>query len=162
MAAMAPSSRHRHDYRLRTVWTGAAKGTLAGGNDYSRDLEVQVAGKAALPASTAPAYGGDDSKHNPEDLLLAALSTCHLLSYLALAARAGLPVAAYEDDASCVVDMKDGRVRVTEATLRPTVTLAAGGDVEKATKLHAQAHQICFIANSLNFPVTIEPRIVTS
>jgi organic hydroperoxide reductase OsmC/OhrA len=158
---MPSPSRHRHDYRLRTVWTGASKGALAGGNDYSRDLEIQVAGKVALAGSTAPAYGGDDAKHNPEDLLLAALSTCHLLSYLALAARAGLPVAAYEDDASCVVDMKDGRVRVTEATLRPTVTLAAGGDAEKATKLHAQAHQICFIANSLNFPVAIEPRIVT-
>lgn len=159
---MAPSSRHRHDYSLRTVWTGAAKGALGAGSDYSRDLVVQVAGKMPLPASTSPAYGGDDSKHNPEDLLLAALSTCHLLSYLALAARAGLPIAAYEDDAACVVDMKDGRVRITEATLRPTVTLAAGGDAEKATKLHAQAHQICFIANSVNFPVAIEPRIVTA
>lgn len=161
MADPAPS-RHRHDYRLRTVWTGAAKGALAAGTDYSRDLEVRIAGKPTLPASTAPSYGGDDSKHNPEDLLLSALSTCHLLSYLALAARAGLAVAAYEDDAACVVDMKDGRVRITEATLRPTVTLAAGGDAEKAARLHAQAHQICFISNSVNFPVAIEPRIVTA
>jgi peroxiredoxin-like protein len=160
--AVPASSRHRHDYRLRTVWTGASQGALAAGTDYSRDLEVQIAGKAPLPASTAPSYGGDDSKHNPEDLLLSALSTCHLLSYLALAARAGLPVTAYEDDAVCVVDMKDGRVRITEAALRPTVTLAAGGDVEKATKLHAQAHQICFIANSVNFPVAVEPRIMTA
>jgi organic hydroperoxide reductase OsmC/OhrA len=158
---MAPSSRHRHDYSLRTVWTGASRGALTAGNDYSRDLEVRIAGKPVMLASTAPAYGGDDGKHNPEDLLLSALSTCHLLSYLALAARGGLPVVAYEDEASCVVDMKDGRVRITEATLRPTVTLAAGGDVEKATRLHAQAHQICFIANSVSFPVAIEPRIVT-
>jgi organic hydroperoxide reductase OsmC/OhrA len=158
---MASSSRHRHDYSLRTVWTGASQGALTAGNDYSRDLEVRIAGKAAISASTAPAYGGDDSKPNPEDFLLSALSTCHLLSYLALATRGSLPVVAYEDEASCVVDMKDGRVRITEATLRPTVTLAAGGDVEKATRLHAQAHQICFIANSVNFPVAIEPRIVT-
>jgi organic hydroperoxide reductase OsmC/OhrA len=159
---MATPSHHRHDYKPRTVWTGAAKGALAAGSDYSRDLEVQVAGKTALPASTSPAYGGDDGKHNLEDLLLAALSTCHLLSYLALAARAGLAVTAYEDDASCVVDMKEGRVRVTEAVLRPTVTLAAGSDTEKAARLHSQAHQICFIANSVNFPVTVEPRIVTA
>jgi organic hydroperoxide reductase OsmC/OhrA len=157
---MVSPSRHRHDYSLRTVWTGASRGALTAGRDYSRDLEIRIAGKPALAASTAIAYGGDDAKHNPEDLLLSALSTCHLLSYLALAARTGLPVTAYEDEASCVVDMKDGRVRVTEATLRPTVTLAAGGDAEKATKLHAQAHQICFIANSVNFPVAIEPRVV--
>ncbi|QEX21825.1 peroxiredoxin [Hypericibacter adhaerens] len=157
----ATPSRHRHEYALRAVWTGAAKGALAAGKDYSRDLEIRIAGKPAVAGSTSSAYGGDDGKHNPEDLLLAALSTCHLQSYLALAVRAGLPVAAYEDDASCIVDMKDGRVRVTEATLRPTVTLAGGGDVEKATRLHAQAHQICFIANSVSFPVTVEPRIVT-
>ena len=159
---MAASSRYRHEYSLRTVWTGASQGRLAAGSDYSRDLEVRIAGKPTLAASTAIAYGGDDSKHNPEDLLLSALSTCHLLSYLALAARVGLVVTAYEDDASCVVDMKEGRVHVTEAVLRPTVTLAAGSDTEKATRLHSQAHQICFIANSVNFPVAVEPRIVTA
>jgi organic hydroperoxide reductase OsmC/OhrA len=154
-------SRHRHDFALRTVWTGAVKGPTIGPDSYSRDYEVRSQGKPAIAASTGPAYGGDPAKPNPEDLLLGALSGCHLLSYLALAARAGILVTAYEDDAACVLDMKDGRVRIVEATLRPVVTIAAGGDVEKAKKLHERAHEICFISNSVNFPVAIEPRIVT-
>ncbi|MFZ5790642.1 MAG: OsmC family protein [Pseudomonadota bacterium] len=154
------ASRHRHDFALRTVWTGAAKGPTSGPDSYSRDYEVHSQGKPAIAASTGPAYGGDPARPNPEDLLLGALSGCHLLSYLALAARAGVLVTAYEDDATCVLDMKDGRVRIVEATLRPTVTIAAGGDVEKAKKLHERAHEICFISNSVNFPVAIEPRMV--
>lgn len=154
------ASRHRRDFALRTVWTGAAKGPTSGPDSYSHDYEVRLEGKPALAASTGPAYGGNPAKPNPEDMLLGALSGCHLLSYLALAARAGILVTAYEDEAACVLDMKDGRVRITEATLKPVVTIAAGGDIGKATRLHERAHEICFIANSVNFPVAIEPRVV--
>jgi len=91
---------------------------------------------------------------------LAALSACHLLSYLALCALAGISVVAYEDECTATMAMKDGKMRIVETTLRPKVTLAAGSDVEKAESLHEKANGECFIANSVNFPVHHEAETV--
>jgi organic hydroperoxide reductase OsmC/OhrA len=88
-----------------------------------------------------------------------ALSTCHMLSFLALAARAGILVSAYVDEAEGTMAMKDRRVRFTDVLLKPRVTVAPGTDVATAEALHAKAHEICFIANSVNFPVRHEPVI---
>jgi organic hydroperoxide reductase OsmC/OhrA len=105
-------------------------------------------------------FRGDPALHNPEDLLVAALSSCHFLSYAALCARTGVTVVAYEDDASGTMDRVDGVTRFTEVVLRPRVTVAAGSDADKARALHARAHALCFIASSVNFPVRNEPTIV--
>ena len=90
-----------------------------------------------------------------------ALSSCHFLSYVAICARARLPVVSYEDDATGTMDMKDGRMRFVEVTLRPRVVVAAGADLDKARRFHETAHGQCFIANSVNFPVRNEP-VVTA
>lgn len=152
------AGRHEHGYRLATRWVGAGETGIAD-DAFPREFRVAIDGKAELVGSADPAFRGDSSKHNPEELLLAALSGCHLLSYLALAARARIRVLAYEDDATGKIDMKDGRIRFVEAVLRPTVTIAKDGDAAKAEALHAQAAAICFIANSVNFPIRHEPRI---
>ena len=145
-----------HHFAARLVWTGAERGTTKSYDSYGRDYRVEIEGKPPLMGSSDPTFRGDASKHNPEDLLVVALSACHMLSYLAACARAGIEVAAYEDKASGLMTIKDGRMRFTEVTLAPRVVIAAG-DLDKATALHESAHDMCFIANSVNFPVLHMP-----
>jgi organic hydroperoxide reductase OsmC/OhrA len=154
---------HVHHFACHLVWTGAARGGTTGYESYSREVRVDTDGKPALPLSAAPAFRGDPALHNPEDLLVAALSSCHFLSYAALCARSGVEVVAYEDDATGTMDRVDGVTRFTEVVLRPRVTLAAGtpaADAEKARALHDRAHAICFIASSVDFDVRNEPTIL--
>ena len=157
---------HEHHFECRLDWIGAAKGPTTSYASYSRELTVDVAGKPQLRASADPAFRGDASLWNPEDMLVASLSACHCLSYLALAASAGVRVVAYEDHAKGTMDLVgegDSRViRFTRVVLRPKVTIAAGADREKAQRLHAKAHHECFIAASVNFPVENEPAIVVA
>lgn len=143
-----------HHFAARLEWTGAAAGPTVDYAGYSREWTLTVAGKPALYGSADPAFRGDAALYNPEDLLVAALSSCHLLSYLALCARSGIAVVSYTDEAVGVMEAKDGAIRFTDVLLRPRVTV--NGSLEKAQRLHAQAHAECFIANSVNFPVRHE------
>jgi organic hydroperoxide reductase OsmC/OhrA len=112
-------------------------------------------GAHSLPSSSALEFGGDDSKSNPETLLIAALSSCHMLWFLALATKKGFEVASYEDDADGVLDGK----RFTAATLRPRVRWAGEPPEPEAIEaLHHRAHELCFISNSVEFPVGVEPQ----
>jgi organic hydroperoxide reductase OsmC/OhrA len=149
---------HEHHFAARLVWTGAAQGPTRDYQSYSRDYRIEVEGKPPLEGSSDPAFRGDAGRHNPEDLLVAALSGCHLLSYLHLCASAGIEVVAYEDQASGMMAIKDRKMRFVEVTLAPKVTIAAG-DLEQARALHEQAHEACFIANSVNFPVLHMPTV---
>ncbi len=150
---------HTHHYRATLIWTGAALGPAADYQSYSREFRVEIAGKPPLTGSADPTFRGDPALVNPEDMLLASLSSCHALSYLALCARARIPVVSYRDEATGTMDMKDGRIRFVEVVLHPQVTIAAGADLEQARRLHPKAHDHCFIANSVNFPVRNEPEI---
>jgi len=156
------ASPHRHQFLCHLAWTGAAHGGTTDYDRYSREVRVDVAGKPPLPLSAAPPFHGDPALHNPEDLLVAALSSCHFLSYAALCARSGITVLAYEDDASGTLDREDGKTRFTEVVLRPRVTLAPGSDAARAHALHERAHAVCFIASSVDFPVRNEPTIVVA
>lgn len=149
-----PTPSHRFDCRL--VWTGATRGPTASYDTYSRECRVDFPGKPSLKMSSAPVFRGDPALHDPEDLLVAALSVCHFLSYAALCARAGIHVVAYEDDASGVMERVGRSFKFTDVLLKPRVTLAAGSDAEKARALHEEAHATCFIASSVNFPVRHE------
>ena len=151
---------HAHTYRAKTVWTGAAKGPAGDYKTYSREWTGAIAGKPSLRGSADAAFLGDASLYNPEDLLLIALSTCHMLSYLALAARSGIEVLAYEDEAEGTMAIKDKRMRFVEVVLRPRVTIAESVDAGRAMALHTGAHDECFVANSVNFPVRHEAKIV--
>jgi len=148
-----------HQFSADVTWVGAGKGDFSSYTSYSRDHVIEIPGKPPLAGSADNAFHGDSSRHNPEDLLVMSISSCHLLTYLALAARAGLSVAAYSDQASGTMQMKDGRMRFTEVSLRPQVVIAAGGDPDLAQRLHAKAHQHCFIANSVNFPISCDARV---
>ncbi|WNL45064.1 OsmC family protein [Dyella sp. BiH032] len=152
---------HEHRYPVDVVWTGNRGDGTRTYQGYGRDHEIRVAGRPVIAGSSDAAFRGDAAKHNPEDMLVASLSACHMLWYLHLAADAGVVVTQYVDRAEglLVVDAKGGRF--TEVVLRPEVTIAAG-DAAKAESLHADAHHACFIANSMNFPVRCEPRIVVS
>jgi organic hydroperoxide reductase OsmC/OhrA len=154
---------HTHRYALRLDWTGAAQGPTLKYETYSREYRVEIDGKQGLTGSADPAFRGDPALINPEDMLLAALSSCHMLSYLALCARMRIAVTAYTDQASGTMsETAPHRMGFTEVMLRPRVTVAAGTDLAKANALHEKAHELCFIANSVNFPVRHEAEIVTA
>jgi len=141
----------QHDFRARLAWTGAANGPARTYAEYSREYAVEIAGKPLLRGSAAKAFRGDASLHDPEDLLVAALSACHMLSYLAECVRAGIAVISYEDDARGTMEPVDRVMRFSKVELRPHVVVE--GDLELARRLHDRAHELCFIANSVNFPV---------
>ena len=146
----------RHEYSTRLIWTGAAHGPTKTYDTYSREYEYRSGGKPPLKGSADPHFLGDASLYNPEELLVMALSSCHLLSYLAECARGRIEVVSYEDDASGVMAVNDGRMRFTEVVLRPRVTISRAEDLERARRLHHRAHELCFIANSVNFEVRNE------
>ena len=154
-----PKENERHEYAARLVWTGARNGPTSSYQSYSREHEIQCGDKPSITLSADPHFRGDTTLYNPEELLVASLSSCHVLSYLAECARAGVHVVAYEDEAHGVMTMRDGRLRFTEVVLRPRVTVAPGTDLERATALHGPAHDDCYIANSVNFPVRHEPTL---
>lgn len=145
-----------HHFEARLTWTGETRDY----DSYARTHRIEVPGKPVLTGSSAVEFKGDAGLHNPEDLLVAALASCHLLSYLAVAARARIVVLAYEDAASGTMRLVERRIRFSEVILRPTVTVARGTDLAKANALHEKAHDVCFIANSVNFPVRHEAEIV--
>jgi organic hydroperoxide reductase OsmC/OhrA len=149
----------RHHYAARVTWTGAQAGPTSSYQSYSREYEYRCGDKAVTRGSADPHFRGDGSLYNPEELLVVALSTCHLLSYLALCARAGVHVVAYEDDAEGTMTTDGPGGRFTDAVLRPRVTVAAGTDLDRARQLHDVAHHECYIAASVNFPVRHEPTI---
>ena len=150
----------QHIYRTQLNWTGnTGKGT-ASYRDYERSHELAAEGKTAIAGSSDPAFRGDRAKWNPEELLLASLSACHQLAYLHLCATGGVVVTAYEDRAEGTMqETPEGSGHFVSVILRPKVTIAPGSDSEKAQTLHHRAHELCFIANSVNFTVDCEPSV---
>ncbi|CAM05619.1 organic hydroperoxide reductase OsmC/OhrA [Saccharopolyspora erythraea NRRL 2338] len=149
-----------HSYAATVTWTGNTGHGTASYRGYSRDHDVEIAGKPRLAGSADPAFRGDPARHNPEDLLVASLSECHLLWYLALCSAAGVVVTGYRDEASgTMVEDRESGGHFTEVVLRPQVTVSDESMLSKAAELHQQAHAKCFIANSVNFPVRHEPQI---
>jgi organic hydroperoxide reductase OsmC/OhrA len=144
----------QHRYTLDLHWQGEHTRTY---ESYTREHRVRIAGKPELIATADPMFRGDATLHNPEDLLLAALSSCHLLTYLALCARARINVLSYRDAAEGTLLLtKDGGGHFTEVVLRPEVVVEEEHMLEKARHFHGDVHKYCFIARSVNFPVRCE------
>jgi len=153
----------RHHYEVTVSWTGNRGTGTSGYRDYGRDHEVNAEGRPVLLGSSDPAFRGDKTRWNPELALLAALSECHLLSYLHVCATAGVIVTGYVDVAEgTMAEDEHGGGRFTEVTLRPQVTVAAADMIDSAISLHEEASAKCFIANSVNFPVHDEPTVTAS
>jgi len=152
-----------HRFEVQTTWTGNTGEGTANYRAYRRDHEITGAKKAApIPCSSDPAFRGDASRYNPEELLVASLSACHMLWMLHLCADAGIVVTAYFDPASGTMTLNpDGSGRFTEVTLRPALTITDASRTADTQALHSRAHELCFIANSVSFPVRCEPSVVT-
>lgn len=157
---MSAGKAKHHHYRTSLTWTASA-GATTSYTAYSRDHVVRSAGRPDLPMSSDPAFRGNAARHNPEDLLVASLSSCHMLWYLHLCAIAGIVVTDYVDEAegTMIEDANGGRF--DRVTLHPRVTIQAG-DAAKAADLHHEAHRLCYVANSVNFPVDCEPVITVA
>ena len=148
-----------HRYSVTVTWTGNTGTGTSTYRSYERAHEISAEGKPAIGASSDPVFRGDRTRWNPEELLVAALSSCHQLSYLHLCADVGIVVVEYVDHAEgWMVETPDGSGQFTRVVLRPKVTISAG-DAAKAKELHHEAHAKCFIARSVNFPVENEPEI---
>ena len=151
-----------HPYRAMLHWVGATAGATRSYAGYSREYVVEIEGKPPLGGSADPLFRGQSGLHNPEDLLLAAVTGCHLLSYLSLCAREGIAVVGYSDESSATLEEEQGSGRVTGALLRPAVLLdpnSSDAQLARALELHDSAREQCFIANSVNFPVEHEPTV---
>jgi organic hydroperoxide reductase OsmC/OhrA len=143
------------------MWTGNDGEGTKTYRSYRRDHVIAKDGAQEIPGSSDPAFRGDPSRYNPEDCLVSALSACHMLAYLHLCAVNGIVIVDYRDHAKGTMqEHPNGSGEFTRVVLRPKVTITEG-DREKAVDLHHRAHELCFIANSVKFPVECEPEIVT-
>ena len=146
-----------HEFQLETVWVGNQGNGTSDYKAYSRAHVIRASGKPEIQGSSDTVFHGDPTRWNPEELLIAALSQCHMLSFLHVAQAAGVVVESYEDQASGVLETRpDGSGQITEVTLRPRIQVSAG-EVSQIPALHQRASELCFIANSVNFPVHHEP-----
>jgi organic hydroperoxide reductase OsmC/OhrA len=147
-----------HRYAARLSWSGS---TADGYGRYTRAHEAScppATDAQPLALSADPAFGGDPARLNPEQLLVLAASSCQMLSFLAVAARARIDVVRYEDDAEGEMPDRERPMRITRITLRPTITIGGEApDDERLRQLAETAHRHCFVANSLSSEIRVEP-----
>ena len=149
-----------HHYSTQLIWTGNTGAGTANYKSYDRDHILSVMGKPEIPGSSDPSFRGNPQRYNPEELLVSSISSCHMLWYLHLCAVNGVVVVDYKDEATgMMVETADGGGYFSEVTLKPIVTITDGGMSERALSLHHDANKLCFIANSVRFPVNHEPTI---
>lgn len=143
-----------HNYKLTLKWTGNKGTGTSSYRAYDRSHLISVDNKVEIKGSSDPVFHGDKTLHNPEDLLLASLSACHMMSYLHVCVKNGIVVTDYTDNATGIMNVNDdGSGNFVEVTLNPVVKITDKTLVEKANELHEEANKLCFIANSVNFPV---------
>jgi organic hydroperoxide reductase OsmC/OhrA len=144
----------QHEYNIKTTWTGnRGEGTLSY-KAYDRSHIISIEGKVDIQGSSDAAFRGDKSKHSPEELFVSTLSACHMLWYLHLCAVNNVVVQQYTDNATGLMEEElNGSGRFTKVILKPEVIVETGSMIEKANSLHSEAHRMCFIANSVNFPI---------
>jgi organic hydroperoxide reductase OsmC/OhrA len=162
MDARTESTMKEHRYSTHVTWTGNIGEGTANYRVYSRDHVISIDGKPEIPASSDPSFRGDPARYNPEELLVASLSSCHMLWYLHLCAVNKIVVTAYKDQAvGTLSERPDGSGEFLRVTLKPRITISSGNR-ERALALHHEAHEFCFIANSVKFPVEVEPEVLST
>ena len=153
----------RHQYTVTVRWTGNRGPGTRDYACYGREHDIEAPGRPPISGSSDPVFRGDPNRWNPEQLLLAAAAACHKLWYLHLCAEAGIVVTEYADRAEGVLEEDaSGAGRFTAITLRPVIGLTSGSDPDKARALHHEAHEKCFIANSIRVPMAVEPLFLPS
>lgn len=160
--APSPAKTRSHHYAVDIAWTGNKGTGTSGYAAYERSHTISTPEKTEISGSSDPAFRGDRTRYNPEELLVASASTCHMLSYLHLCAVNGVVVLSYEDRPTGEMEeVIGGSGAFIQVDLHPTVTVSSGSDVQRAEALHEEAHKNCFIANSLKVPVATHPKIVS-
>lgn len=151
-----------HNYKVTIKWTGNKGLGTTNYQTYDREHLISIDSKTDILGSSDPAFRGDKTKHNPEDLLVSSLSTCHMLWYLHLCSQSGVVVTDYFDNATGIMkETESGGGHFKEVTLNPIVTVTEDTMIDKANELHKKANELCFIANSVNFPVYHSPTTKT-
>ncbi len=149
-----------HHYTLQITWTGNTGSGTANYAGYLRDHDIEAKGKAVIRCSSDPAFRGDPHRYNPEEMLVASLSSCHMLWYLHLCVNAGIVLTQYTDEPTgYMTEDRNGSGQFREVVLRPVVTVAEADMVKRAKAIHHEVHRYCFIARSVNFPVKVKPVI---
>ncbi|HEX6874095.1 MAG TPA: OsmC family protein [Nocardioidaceae bacterium] len=149
-----------HTYDVTVTWTGNRGEGTTGPREYDRDLTIAAEGPPVIEGTADPGFLGAQDRWNPEQLFTASISQCHMLWYLGLCSRRGVVVHEYVDEAvGAMAAEPSGKARFTEVVLRPRIVVGAQDQVEKAMQLHEKAHEMCFIAQSVNFEVKVEPEI---
>ncbi|GAA5098746.1 OsmC family protein [Chryseobacterium ginsengisoli] len=150
-----------HHYKTTIQWTGNKGTGTSNYRDYERSHTISVENKPTIEGSSDPAFRGDKTKYNPEEMFLSSLSSCHMLWYLHFCSEAGIIVTDYVDNATGIMtETANGSGHFSEVTLNPIVTVSEESMIEKAKELHHKAHEFCFIANSVNFPVKNIPKVL--
>lgn len=147
-----------HHFKATINWTGNMGTGTSDYRAYDRSHSVLIDGKKEILGSSDPAFRGDKSKHNPEDMFISSLASCHMLWYLHLCSDAGIIVTHYTDNATGILtETAEGGGHFSEITLNPEVVVLESSMIDKANELHKKANELCFIANSVNFPVFHKP-----
>jgi organic hydroperoxide reductase OsmC/OhrA len=153
-----------HVFEVTLRYPASATQPMPPNANFSRDNIMQSGTKHEIAASSPAAFGGDDARYNPEELMLMSLSECHMLTYLAIAAKKQITIIGYEDRATGQLGIGEfgvtGKTSMQRVTLHPRVTVAKGTNLDDAQAIHVKAHANCFMANSVNFPITAEPEII--
>jgi len=153
----------QHDYKITLKWTGNRGNGTKDYRSYERSHTISIDGKRTLEASSDQAFRGDNKKYNPEELLVSSLASCHMLWYLHLCSEASIVVTDYTDTAIGIMkEMPSGSGYFSDVILNPIVTVSEISMIETANTLHHKANKMCFIANSVNFPVTHKPSTIVS
>jgi organic hydroperoxide reductase OsmC/OhrA len=149
---------HEHIFEGDLRWTGHVT-QVDGKLHLVRSFDIDFPGKAPLAGSSPAVFHGDNRRHNPETLMVSSLMSCHHLTYLALCERAGIAITEYTDHGAGRLAIRDGKMRMVEVVLRPRVRVGDAAQVERALALHEKAHANCFMSNSVNFEVRVEPTV---
>ena len=149
----------QHLFEGALHWNGSSREDERGQLRLARDFVIRFKNKPVIEGSSPAVFNGDDARHNPESLMVASLMACHHLTYLAVCERANIRVLEYGDNATGTLGIKDGRMRMVEVELRPQVRIADAGQIEQARELHAKAHANCFMTNSVNFEIKVQPTV---
>nr|WP_315251559.1 OsmC family protein [uncultured Flavobacterium sp.] len=143
-----------HLFKAKLNWTSVPKGTISTSRKYIKNHQIAIEGKEILKLSAAKAFKGDPSLYNPEDLLLSAVVSCHMMSYLYVCSQKGIDVISYHDNAEATLEvLENGSGRFIEVKLYPKVVIRQQEKIPEALSLHTKANELCFIANSCNFKI---------
>lgn len=144
----------KHLFKAKLNWTSVPKEAISNSKIYSKSHQIAIDGKAILNVSAAKAFKGDPGLYNPEDLLLSSVVSCHMMSYLYVCSQNDITVVSYQDDAEATLEvLENGSGRFIEIRLNPKIIIKEKEKIEEAISLHTKANELCFIANSCNFPI---------